>query len=100
MDIHQVEEFLRKEMNALPLFATQSKISGPKILKNLQRLANGDSPPPISVADNLVIEGHHRYVAGHIFGTLPEMQPGSKPTYVNRYRWSDLQVDPMDWDNP
>lgn len=34
-------------------------------------LENGFVAPPIRVADGILVEGNHRYVAGRIFGVKP-----------------------------
>jgi ParB-like chromosome segregation protein Spo0J len=52
----------------------QGGISIPKIERFLRRLEAGEVPPPIKVDNGVIVEGHHRYVAGRLFGKEPAVE--------------------------
>jgi hypothetical protein len=87
-------------LNENDLIATQSAISAPKIQRNLDKLAMGSGAPPIQVANGLIIEGHHRYIAGKLFGWQPDIVPGVAINAIRKVLWQEVFVDTGDWDGP
>ncbi len=57
----------------------QGEVSLPMIKRYVKMLENGLNPPPIKVANGIIIEGNHRYVAGRLFGKEPEVIPSILP---------------------
>jgi len=52
----------------------------------------------IKIFDNLIIDGHHRYISSLITKTHIKMVPGHK-TYATRiFAWKDVDFDDNDWD--
>ncbi len=87
-------------MGDAALRPTQKAISAPKILRNLQLLADGSEAPAIQISGDMIIEGHHRYVAGKIHGWEPKTVPGNATSATNVTTWKNVITDPADWDNP
>ena len=56
---------------------TQPTVSIPVIQDYVQMLEAGKVPPPISVADGVIVNGNHRYIAGRVFGQEPAQVPGT-----------------------
>jgi hypothetical protein len=78
---------------------TQGGISIPKVERFLRRLEAGEVPPTIKVDKGVIVEGHHRYVAGRLFGKEPAIDPGtmsrSQASKVKPIQ--DIKCSPDDW---
>lgn len=79
------------------LKSRQRLVSWPKVKRFAKRLRRGDSPPAICVDDGLIVEGHHRYVAGAIVGKFPEERPGRLGTARESVPWAEVEFDLEDW---
>jgi hypothetical protein len=55
----------------------QQSVSLPVIQRYVKMLEAGETAPAIKVANNVIIDGNHRFVAGKVFGTTPEITPGT-----------------------
>jgi len=100
ISLKEIEEFLKEKTDDAKLLATQKRISGPMIQDYHKKLGEGKIPPPIKIENNLIIEGHHRYLAGMIFGKLPESIPWTAPFSVDKIFWKEIIVDEIDWRDP
>ncbi|MBC7553992.1 MAG: hypothetical protein H7257_08435 [Taibaiella sp.] len=89
--------FLRQQMKEAPLAATQKKISLPRIQRYCKMLAAGSKAPPIKAANDMIIEGHHRYISGLICGQLPGSTPWLAPHNLEKIPWADVTPDEADW---
>lgn len=56
--------------------------------------------PNIKVHGNLIIDGHHRYVASQIIGLEIEKTPTLRSSTKIEFDWSEVQVVNEDWDSP
>ena len=72
-------------------------VSLPRIQEYVDRIRAGEVPPPIKVDGKMIVDGNHRYVAGRIAGTEPEIQPwmGGRPN--DAVAWDRLPISPEDW---
>ncbi len=79
----------------------QGGVSLPAIERYVRMLESGSAAPAIKVADDVIIEGNHRYVAGRIFGKEPESVPWAiSPSQQSRIKpVNELKIDPTDWGN-
>lgn len=93
-----VERYLKE--NTFDLLPSQKGISHPMIVRYVKMLRDGNTPPPIKVDDsNAIVEGHHRYISGHIVGKLPPQINGCHRPNANYVRsWDSIPVDTLDWD--
>jgi len=91
------------EMADAPLRTQQVAVSWPMVQRLVKSFReNGWDPKaaPIQVDPNtnIIVEGNHRYIAGRIVGIdVPTTPSTSRGPVVP---WSDVTVDPVDWDPP
>ncbi|HXD92533.1 MAG TPA: hypothetical protein VNX01_04930 [Bacteroidia bacterium] len=76
---------------------TQTAISFPLIEKYVKMLENGQEPPEIKVEDKAIVDGHHRYISGHICGKIPLERPYVRPQASEVRAWSSVSVDSVDY---
>ncbi|WP_368562155.1 RHS repeat domain-containing protein [Pseudoxanthomonas sp. UTMC 1351] len=78
---------------------TQKAVSLPIVQKYVAALEGGSPAPAIKVADGVIVDGNHRYVAGRIAGQEPAVQPGLlSPSQVSQVKpIQEIKVDPKDW---
>ena len=101
ISLQEIQEFLKEKMNGAKLIATQRKISAPMIQDYYNKLVDGKIPPPINVENDIIIDGQHRYIAGMIFGKLPDIVPWTAPlSGIEKVLWKDIIVDELDWRHP
>lgn len=95
------DDAIRQAMKDAPLKTDQRAVSVPAIRRYVDRLAAGETPPPIKVDDGVVVDGNHRYIAGRLFGKEPPITPGARPTHRTGpgLSWDDMKLDPTDWGN-
>jgi len=60
INVKHIKEFIAS--NKIPFAATQSKLCVPIIARICRKMAHGIKFDEIKVCDNLIIDGHHRYV--------------------------------------
>ncbi|PRQ09355.1 SpvB/TcaC N-terminal domain-containing protein [Enhygromyxa salina] len=96
------DELVRQAMKNAPLKSNQEAVSLPVIRAYVDRLAAGDVAPAISVSGGVITEGHHRYIAGRLFGSEPAQRAGTrvanqatKPAVA----WENVILDMADWGN-
>jgi hypothetical protein len=93
ISISTVEEALSKAT----LLPSQNMIFLLRIEIYLRKLRNGEKPPAIKVDNNIIVEGHHRYVAGLLFGQLPDVVPGTFSISGVIYKWENVTIDMLDY---
>jgi len=70
-------EQIKKTLYGEPTKTTQNAVSLPAIQRYVDRLNAGEKAPPIKMDGNVIVDGNHRYIAGKLQGTLPEVQAGT-----------------------
>ncbi len=91
-------EMKLKMMNA-PLRTKQFNVSIPIINRYIALLGQGRTAPNIKVADGVIIEGNHRYIAGYIYGKVPGCDPYINPQpSTPTYSFDAINYDPVDWE--
>jgi RHS repeat-associated protein len=53
----------------------QTEVSMPVVEHYVRMLEAGDISPSINVAEGVIVDGNHRYVAGRVFGREPSQRP-------------------------
>jgi hypothetical protein len=91
---------LKIAMKNAPLVTHQKSVSVPAVNRYIDKLSAGSVPPAIKVADGVIIEGNHRYVAGYVLGKVPPVVPyidvrKNDPVFT----FSEIDYDPADWGN-
>ncbi|OCG77975.1 hypothetical protein A9G44_03010 [Gilliamella sp. Occ4-3] len=92
---------VKKALKGDTMQTTQGTVSLPAVQRYVDRLLQGDTPPPIKVDGNVIVEGNHRYVAGKIVGVLPPKTQGTlAPSNIPKIKpMSETKVDLFDWGN-
>jgi len=91
-------DVINAAMADAPLQSTQSAVSMPAIQRYVNRTMSGEVAPAIKVDGNLIVDGHHRYVAGRITGIEPAQQPATAPASARVYNWvTEVAKDILDW---
>jgi len=88
--LEYVQIYLNK--NEFELFPTQGKISLPLIKRYVKMLRDGKEPPAIHVDDNAIVNGHHRYISGHIYDRKPPVSPWTRSPSVSIGIWHKVLV--------
>lgn len=95
------EEKIWEIMKETKYKAHQKAVSLPCIKRYAEMGAKGKWPPPhITVHDDVIIEGHHRYIASRIIGwdndlDIVDIGYGKKEAMIRE--WSEVSIDPEDW---
>ena len=56
-------------MKDAPLSSQQANgVSRPMVERYVRMLEAGETPPPIKVDGNIIVDGNHSYIAGRLFG--------------------------------
>lgn len=94
-----VQSFL--SMNELEFRPGQNLICFPKIQRIHKRLQNGLVFSQIEVVDDVILDGHHRYICLCLLGLKVETKKGgSNLSFKNNYNWSQINIDLNDHDSP
>ncbi len=93
-----IRRYIAKEK--LLLSATQEKLCLPVINRIFKKMCVGIKFPPIKVKDNLICDGHHRYVAAHLANFKLEMVPGNITSATVAVDWESVIFIEEDWDTP
>lgn len=92
------EAVIRKAMEDAPLVSRQAKgVSLPRVQAYVDKLLAGEVPPAIKVDGNLIVDGHHRYIAGRILGREIPMTPWTAGKAGPTVPWADLPINPERW---
>ncbi|EKQ58496.1 wall-associated protein, partial [Xanthomonas citri pv. malvacearum str. GSPB1386] len=94
-------EKVREALAGSNMLTTQRAISMPVVQRYADSLASGSVAPAIKVADGVIVDGNHRFVAGRVMGQEPPTQPGTiSPGQLDQVRpVQEMKVDPTDWGN-
>ncbi|MGE5700934.1 MAG: hypothetical protein ACM32O_00215 [Clostridia bacterium] len=82
-------------MKDAPLKTQQDAVSLPAIQRYVQRLLNGEMPPPIQVNNGIIVDGNHRYIASRIVGKdIPQVELWSGGRVNQVIDWIKVKIDP------
>ena len=80
------------------LASTHHKLSLPVIKRIYKKMVNGIKFDDIKICENLVIDGHHRYISS----LLAKIEIGKikslKSSATKEFKWNDIEFDENDWD--
>jgi hypothetical protein len=84
--------------NEIKLISSHHKLSLPIIRRIYKKMINGIKFDDIKICEDLVIDGHHRYISS----LLAEIEIGKtkslKSSVTKIYEWIDIEFDENDWD--
>jgi len=84
--------------NEIELISTHHQLSIPIIKRICQKMQYGIKFNGIKVFENLIIDGHHRYVSSLITKIQIDSVPGQKTSATKIHHWMDVKFDENDWD--
>ena len=77
---------------------TQPKLCMPIIKRMCQKMSHGIKFDDIKICDNLIIDGHHRYLSSLITGIDIGSVLSHKTSATKLVKWFDVEFDETDWD--
>lgn len=86
--------------NNIPFGATQPKLCIPIIFRMCQKMSHGIRFDDIKVCDNLIIDGHHRYLSALITNFEISMVMTNSTSATKLIAWESVEFDEEDWDTP
>lgn len=92
-----IRSLLKNKNNIL--VPTQTKISLPIVNRLVNKMEIGLTFTGISIVENYIIDGHHRFIASIVSNTHLEFIQGTKPSEINIYEWNDIIFEELDWDS-
>lgn len=91
-------EFIKN--TALPFQPSQNRLCLPIINRICRKMSGGLKFDHIKVYENLVLDGHHRYLSAQIQENKLGNVPSNKTSATLEYNWADVLFDENDWDTP
>jgi hypothetical protein len=82
----------------IPLMATQAKLCIPIIFRMCQKMLHGIEFNDIKVCDNLIIDGHHRYLSALIINYKIGQVPTNRMSATEPISWDLVRFVEDDWD--
>ena len=82
----------------IQLHATQRRLCFPIMQRIYKKMLLGINFSPIKLADDCIIDGHHRYVASLLANKYIESAPSQKTSATEKIKWPSIQLDLEDWD--
>jgi hypothetical protein len=89
-------EFVRG--NEFTLKSTQPKLCVPIIRRICKKMMKGIKFDDIKICNDLIVDGHHRYVSSKITGCVLGSVPSSKTSATIKHEWIEIEFDEIDWD--
>lgn len=86
--------------NDIELCSTQTKLSVPVINRMYKKMSAGIKFSGIKVYDNLICDGHHRFIASILADFPIDRIPGSKTMATCIVDWDSVIFEENDWDSP
>lgn len=80
--------------------ATQRKLCFPILMRIYKKMRNGIQFTGIRTSENLIIDGHHRYVAALLAEIELDITPTQKTSATEAVAWKEVEIDTQDWDTP
>jgi hypothetical protein len=96
ISIEIVSEFLKK--GKIDLRSTHGKLCFPIIERIYKKMSIGIKFPSIKVDGDLIIDGHHRYLASLLVGCTLDIAPSIKTSATVVSEWNKVVLDVDDWD--
>jgi hypothetical protein len=81
---------IKRKIAGAPFKTQQDRVYIPKIERFVKDMLNGDKFPPIKVDGNVIVEGHHRYIASKMAGVKVDVVPGARAAFKKRLPSKEL----------
>jgi len=96
------KELIQARLSGLDttLKPNQNEISLPIVVRIFKKMKSGLMFPPIHVStENVIDDGHHRYIGSILADYQLEIRPDyPTPTVMNDYDWKDVKFIDLDYD--
>lgn len=86
------------ENNTLELKSTHNKLCYPILERIYKKMVNGIKFSGIKVEGNIIIDGHHRYLASLLANIKLEQHPYVATSATKIYDWKSVDFVEEDWD--
>ena len=86
--------------NNIPFISTQTKLCIPIIRRMCQKMLHGIKFDEIKVCDNLIIDGHHRYLSALVMNFDLGKVESNTTSATKSVAWDKVEFDELDWDTP
>jgi hypothetical protein len=86
------------EEQKLSLKPTQNRLCIPIVFRIYKKMRVGIKFTGIKVDGDLIIDGHHRFLASILAGFDLEKFPSYKTSVTNFIKWEDIEFVDEDWD--
>jgi len=86
--------------NHIAFVPTQPKLCVPIIFRICQKMSHGIKFEEIKVCDNLIIDGHHRYLSALIMDFELGRVLSNSTSATKMIAWDIVEFDIEDWDTP
>jgi len=80
------------------LITTHKRICIPIINRIYKKMSNGIKFDSIKICDNLIIDGHHRYISSILAGIELDKVKSSKTSATIEYKWLEVDFVEEEWD--
>jgi len=84
--------------NEIELSSTHAKLCLPIIKRIFKKMSSGIKFSGIRVENNLICDGHHRYLASILANFPLEKIPGKLSSASMQVKWESIVFDDEDWD--
>ncbi|MFD0750027.1 hypothetical protein ACFQZS_07730 [Mucilaginibacter calamicampi] len=93
-------EFIKKFIasNHIPFTPTQQRLCVPIILRMCQKMSNDIKFDEIKVCDDLIIDGHHRYLSSLMMNFKLDHVLSNSTSATQKIEWRLVEFDEEDWD--
>jgi len=85
---------------SIPFMATQTKLCIPIVFRMCQKMSHGIKFDDIKVCNNLIIDGHHRYLSALIMNLELGQIPTNQTSATEAISWNLVEFIKEDWDTP
>jgi hypothetical protein len=86
--------------NNIHLKPTQTKLCVLIISRICQKMSHGIKFDDIKVCDDLIINGHHRYISSLIVNFYLGKVKSNTTSATRAIEWDKIEFDEQDWDTP
>ncbi|HEY4195987.1 MAG TPA: hypothetical protein VGM63_10655 [Mucilaginibacter sp.] len=86
--------------NNIAFVATQPRLSVPIILRICKKMSHSIRFAEIKVCDNLIIDGHHRYLSALLMDFELGQVSSDSTSATKEIAWDLVEFDEEDWDTP
>ncbi|MBV4357891.1 hypothetical protein [Pinibacter aurantiacus] len=86
------------EASEIELRCTQEKLCVPIVERIYRKMRAGIKFPNIKVDDDVICDGHHRYLASLIADYPLDIDPSFKTSATKTVFWKSITFDENDWD--